>query len=104
MLNCITNHIFVKKKIAVKHHRNLVFLLLTEGHAVGALIHSGVCLMSAHHDTLQRAVVLVGTVVCTLSNGAFDALVGIAIHSLFLLFFVILKVCPKTQNQSVFFN
>ena len=56
-------------------------LLLAEGHAVGALILSGVALVGAHHDLIQRAVVLLFTVMCTLVDGAFDGLVGMAVHS-----------------------
>jgi hypothetical protein len=62
---------------------NVLFLL--EGQAVGALIHSGVCFMGTDHNTLQGAVVCFVAVVCALSYGAFDALVGLAVHSPFLL-------------------
>jgi hypothetical protein len=50
-------------------------LLLPEGQAVGALILSGVALMGAHHDPVQRTVVGVLGVVGTLLDGTFDALV-----------------------------
>ena len=63
-------------------------LLFAEGLAVGALVHGGVCLVGTDHDPIQRAVVLVLAVVCALGNGAFDALVGIAVHSFDLLFWV----------------
>ena len=43
--------------------------------------------MGAHHDPLQRAVVLGVAVVSTLGNGALDALVSVAVHNQFLLFF-----------------
>ena len=62
-------------------------LFLTEGHAVGALILGGVSLMGTDQDALQRAVIRFVAVMGTLMNGTLDALVGIAIHSLFLLFF-----------------
>ena len=68
-----------KKETAVYHRRS--FLLLAEGHAVGALILSGVALVGAHHDLIQRAVVLLFPVMCTLVDGAFDGLVGMAVHS-----------------------
>ena len=42
--------------------------------------------MGAHQDLVQGAVVLTLAVVCALLNGAFDALVGIAVHIVFLLF------------------
>jgi len=43
--------------------------------------------VGTHQDPIQRAVVLVLAVVCALLNGAFDALVGIAVHKSCLLFF-----------------
>ena len=61
-------------------------LLFPEGLAVGTLIHSRICLMSTYHNSIQRAVVLILTVVGTLLYGAFDALVGIAAHNFDLLF------------------
>ena len=64
----------------------LPVLLLAEGHAVGTLIHCGISLVGAHHDPIQRTVVLVLAVMCALGNGAFDALVGIAVHMADLLF------------------
>ena len=91
-----------EKKIATILRRNLVFLLLAEGHAIGALVHSGVCFMGAHHDPLQRAVVCFIAVVHTLSNGALNALVGIMVHGLFLLFLMMLQVCPHSAKQSLF--
>ena len=61
-------------------------LLLTEGHAVSALIHGRVCLMGAYQDLVQGAVVLLVTVMGALLDSALDALVGIAVHNRFLLF------------------
>ena len=55
-------------------------LFLTEGLAVGALIHGGVTLMSADQNTVQSAVVCVAAVVSALLNSTFDALVCLAIH------------------------
>ena len=60
-------------------------LLLAEGHAVGALVHSGVHLMGTHQDLVQGAEVFVLTVVGALLNGALDTLVGMAIHNIDLL-------------------
>ena len=60
-------------------------LLLPEGLAVGALIHSRILLVSAHHDPIQGAVVFGIAVVSALLYGAFDALVGFAVHFDFLL-------------------
>ena len=55
-------------------------LLLSERHAVGALVNSGVLLMSAHKDPIQRTVVLIIAVVGTLMDSAFNAHVGVIIH------------------------
>ena len=56
-------------------------LLLAEGLAVGALVHSRICLVGTHQDALQGAEVCVLAVVCALCNGAFNALVCMAVHS-----------------------
>ena len=55
-------------------------LLLTEGLAVGALVHSGVGLMGTHHNAVQRAVICIVAMVGTLGDGTFDTLIGIAVH------------------------
>ena len=73
-------------------------LSLLEGLAVGALIHGGVCLMGTDHDLIQRAVVLSLAVMGALGNGAFDALIGMAIHTQFLLCFGVAYSMPlKTK-------
>jgi hypothetical protein len=51
------------------------FLLLLEAHAIGTLIYSGVCLMGAHLDLVQRAVVLALTMVLALANGTSNGLI-----------------------------
>ena len=56
-------------------------LLLTEGLAVGALVLSGIHLMGAHHNTLQRTEVGILAVMGALLNSTLDALVCSAIHS-----------------------
>ena len=61
-------------------------LLLTEGLAVGALVHGGICLMGTDQDSIQRAEVLLTAVVGALLHSAFDALVCMAVHTQFLLF------------------
>ena len=58
---------------------------LTEGLAVGALIHGGVGLVSAYQDLVQRAVIGTVAVISAGLDGALDALVGILIHHHFLL-------------------
>jgi len=61
-------------------------LLLTEGLAVGALIHGGVHFVSTYQDTLQGAVVSILAVICALGDSALDALIRMAAHNDFLLF------------------
>ena len=67
-------------------------LSLAEGLAVGALVLSGVCLVGAHQNTVQRAVVLAVAVVSTLTNSAFNALICVIVHCHFLLFLIALLV------------
>ena len=55
-------------------------LLGSEGVAIGAGGNGGVLFVSADHDLIQGAVVLVLTMVGTLLDGAFDALVGMTVH------------------------
>jgi len=62
------------------------YLLLAKGLAVGTLIGSGVCLMGAYQDPLQRAEVIGIAVISALGYGTLDALVGLAVHCSFLLF------------------
>ena len=73
-------------------------LLLTEGHAVGALIHGGVSLMGAHLDLFQGAVVGVVAVVSALGNSAGDALVGVTAHGSFLLLSLSALLCPEREK------
>ena len=70
-----------QEKTTAAFSRRCRFLLLTEGHAVGALLLSGVRLMGTHQDAIQRAVVCLVAVMCTLGNGALDALIGITVHN-----------------------
>ena len=56
-------------------------LLLPEGLAVGALVHSRILLMGADQDLVQGAVVLVAAMMGALSDGTFDTLVSMAIHN-----------------------
>ena len=57
-------------------------LLLLEGFAVGALIHSRIGFVGAHQNTVQRTVVFAVAVVSALLNSTFDALVGFAVHNI----------------------
>ena len=60
-------------------------LFLPEGLAVGALVNGGICLMGTHQNLVQRAVVFGIAVIGAGLDGAFDALVCIAVHIHFLL-------------------
>ena len=60
--------------------RNHLFLLLAEGHAVGALVHGGIHFVGTDHDLVQRAVVFVAAMVGALLDSTLDAFVGMAIH------------------------
>ena len=72
---------FVKENCGSFCCRNRpVQLLLAEGHAVGALVHGGIHLVGTHQDLVQGAVVLVLTMMGTLLDGTFDALVCMTIH------------------------
>ena len=57
-------------------------LLLTERLAIGALIHSRICLMGAYQNPVQRAEIGILTVILALLNGTLNALVCMGIHSL----------------------
>ena len=61
-------------------------LLLLEGHAIGALLNSGIALVGAHQDAVQRAVVGFVAMVSALPHGALNALVCFAVHERLLLF------------------
>ena len=54
---------------------------LTEGLAVGALVHGRVGFMGAYQNPVQRAVVLVLAMMGALLDGAFDTFVGMTVHS-----------------------
>ena len=56
-------------------------LLCPEGLTVGALILSGIGLMGTHQDPVQGAVVLGVAVIGAGLDGAFNALVGMAVHN-----------------------
>ena len=91
-LSCIiiAQNLRPSRKKAVNPTRSdpplLPHLLFAEGHAVGALVHSGIAFMGTHQDALQGAEILLTAVVCTLTNGTFNALVCVTIHVLLLLF------------------
>ena len=62
-----------------------VFLLLAEGLAVGALVHGRIGFVSTYQDAVQRAEVLVLAVISALLDSAFDALIGMIVHTKYLL-------------------
>ena len=55
-------------------------LLCPEGLTVGTLVHGGIVLVSAHQNSVQRAVVLGVAVIGAGLDGAFDALICMAVH------------------------
>ena len=81
------NSALVKRKIRRRVPPYFGFSLLAEGLAVGALIHSGIGLMGADQDPLQGAEVCILAVMGALCDGAFNALVCMAVHEFDLLFF-----------------
>ena len=62
--------------------------------------------MGAHQNLVQRAVVLVLTVVSAVLDGAFDALVCMAVHNRYLLLFgtplVWLKKAAENEENNSF--
>lgn len=56
-------------------------LLLTEGHAIGTLVNGRITFVGADQNTIQRTEIGITAVMCALRNGAFNALVSVAIHS-----------------------
>ena len=78
--------LIIQKRGAYETHPKEEVLLLAEGHAVGALIHRRITLMGAYQDSVQSAVVGILAVVSALMNGAFNRLVCLTIHYLFLLY------------------
>ena len=58
-----------------------ICLLLTERHAVGALVDCGVVFMCAYQNPVQGAVVLIVAVMGALMDGALNALVGMIVHN-----------------------
>jgi hypothetical protein len=86
-----------RKKVAARsRHREL---LLAEGLAVGALVHSRILLMGAHQNAVQGAVVFAVAVVCALLNSTFDALVGFAVHCFSSFDLGSALVCPAPQKK-----
>jgi succinate dehydrogenase hydrophobic anchor subunit len=57
------------------------FLSLAERLAVGALVHGRICLVGAHGDAIQGAVIGIVAVVSALLDSAFDTFVGMTAHT-----------------------
>ena len=57
-------------------------LLFRKGHAVCALLHTGIALVSADSDTTEGAVILCVTVMFALSHSTFDTLVCFVTHGM----------------------
>ena len=79
-----------------------LFLLLAERLAVGALIHSGICLMGTHQNTIQGAEVCVLAMICALCNSTLNALVGMTIHRVVPPFPVMGLACPQCVENMHF--
>lgn len=91
---------FVKEKKRGGMKAAAFFSLFVEGFAVGALIHSGVQLVGAHQNAVQRAVVLALAVMCALLNGTLDALICLVCHGMLLLFLdFALSMAQKSQRK-----
>ena len=91
--------VFVKKRKATACRRRPKGLLLAEGLAVGALIHGGIQLVGAHQNPIQGAVIFGIAVIGTLLDGAFDALVCLAAHGVFLLLFGFTDSMPRGKEE-----
>jgi hypothetical protein len=84
----IMNYHIVKGKIRRRLPPYFRFSLLTEGLAVGALVHGGICLMGAYQNPLQGAEIGILAVMCALLDSTLNALVCMTIHSLMILLFL----------------
>ena len=76
----------VKKKLRQSVLPQFRTSLCPEGLAVGALILGGIAFVGTHQNPVQRAVVLGIAVVSAGLDGAFNALVCMAVHKKILLF------------------
>ena len=86
--------------------RRTFLLSLAERLAVGTLILSRICLMGTNQNAVQRAVVLTVAMICAGLDGAFDALVCVAVHDFLLLLLdsslVWLKCAERNMVKSSF--
>lgn len=95
-------HFIARKRITAAAIAAADGSLFAEGFAVSALVHCGVCFMSAYQNPIQRAVICLIAVICALGNGTFDTLICFAIHIFVLLFLVIGLVCTNPENPFYF--
>ena len=72
----------------------LCLLFLTEGQAIGTLIHCRIALVGAYQNPIQRTVIGIIAMMDALSNSAFNALVCMRIHRHILLSVLIGIVFP----------
>ena len=82
--------------------RRRCYLLLPEGHAVSTLLHSGIALVGAYQDLVQRTVVGFITVISTLPDSTLNALVCVTIHDFFLLLLRMVLVWLNIQKPYAF--
>ena len=68
-------------------------LLSVKGHTIRALLCSRIALVSADHDTLQGAVVLIAAMMLALRDSALDAAICVFVHCFPSLCFVARLVC-----------
>ena len=94
-LHDIMNFHIVKRKIRRLLPPYISCLLLAERLTVGALIHSGISLMGANQDPLQRTEICILAMMGTLLDSTLNALVCMAIHRSLPPFRVIEAVCPR---------
>ena len=76
---------YLRQGVRPTSRRTLTFqenLLLAEGHAVGALILGRIALVGTNTDLVQGAVVLVFTMMGTLVDSTFNALVCVVVHDI----------------------
>ena len=74
-------------------------LLLAEGLTVGALIHSGICLVGTYQNAVQRTEIGILTVMGALLDSTLNALIGVTIHKMFPPFLSdTLSMPPNEQN------
>lgn len=72
-----------------------------EGLAVCALVHRRIVFVRTDSDAVERTIIRGGAMICTLGNGAFNALVGLAVIHLRTPPFKVLCFCKRGRNPIV---